>query len=75
MLSQRRLLCDLGSFARFDFQAEFDGFADAGHEFVEGMGLGVAAGEAGDGGEVEAFFVLLDFDVELRVRRVPHFFK
>jgi hypothetical protein len=45
-------------------KAELDDFAHALHEGVEILGLGMAAVKSGNGGDVEAFLVLLDQDRE-----------
>jgi len=49
----------------FDFKAEFNGFADAGHDLIEGAGLGVTTCQLRDGRYVVAFAVPLYDDIEL----------
>jgi hypothetical protein len=48
----------------FDFQAQFDGFTDTLHEFVERTRLGVAARQLRDAGDVISSFISLDNDAE-----------
>ena len=55
-------VADLGDIG---FEAELDYLADSLHEGVERLGLGVATAKCGNGGDVEAFLVLLDQDGKL----------
>ena len=48
----------------FNFQTKSNSFADPVNEFVERMGLGVAASESGNRGDVVAVFVPFDHDAE-----------
>jgi hypothetical protein len=56
---------EIGSRRSFDNKAEFDGFADAGPDLIEGAGLGVTTGQLRDRRYVVAFTVPLNDDIEL----------
>ena len=51
----------------FDLQTKLNGLADTRHQFIEGFGLGMAAGQGGDGGYEIAFGIALDNHIELMI--------
>jgi hypothetical protein len=54
-----------------DFEAEFDGFSNSGHEFVERPGLAMAAVKGRNRADLVPLGVALDDDVELAGHAAP----